>query len=96
MPKINKENKQNTDLQAEHLHQVRGVDSGQDRNLGVVNSTKWGCQKYHGKFPMDMRIPTFRIEIILESNPPKSIMLVGRLAIQILRSGQNRYGHVRT
>ena len=30
---------------------------------------------------MDTRIPPLRIKIVLESNPLKSIMLVGRLAV---------------
>ena len=37
--------------------------------------------KLSGKFPMDMRIPPLYIKIVLESNPPKSTILVGRLAV---------------
>ena len=34
-----------------------------------------------GKFPTDMRILPLNIKILLESNPPKSIILVWRLAV---------------
>ena len=36
------------------------------------------------KFPMDLAIPPLRIKIRLESSPPKSIMLVRRLAVSAL------------
>ena len=36
---------------------------------------------------MDMRIPTLRIKIMFESNPLKSIMLVGRLAVPSSNTG---------
>ena len=36
--------------------------------------------KLSGKIPMDVRIPPLEIKIMLESNPLKSTMLVGRLA----------------
>ena len=32
---------------------------------------------------MDMRIPALRVKILLESNPLKSTMLVGRLAVPV-------------
>ena len=35
-----------------------------------------------GKFPTDMRIPPIELKILLESNPPKAIILVRRLAVQ--------------
>ena len=38
--------------------------------------------KLSGKSPMDLGIPPLRIKIMLESNPLKSIMLVGRLAVR--------------
>ena len=34
-----------------------------------------------GQFPMDMRIPPLTINIMIESNPPKSRILVRRLAV---------------
>ena len=37
--------------------------------------------KLSGKFPMDMRIPTLNIKIVLGSNPLKSIILVRGLAV---------------
>ena len=37
--------------------------------------------KHSGKSPMDMRIPPLRIKNVLESNLPKSSMLVGRLGV---------------
>ena len=37
--------------------------------------------KLSGKFPMDMRIPPLDIEMLLESNPLKSRILVRRLAV---------------
>ena len=33
---------------------------------------------------MDMIIPPLRVKIMLESNPPKSKMLVGRLAVTLM------------
>ena len=36
---------------------------------------------FSGISPMDVRIPTLRMKIMLESNPLKSIMLVWRLAV---------------
>ena len=36
---------------------------------------------------MDMIIPHLKIKIMLESNPLKSIMLVGRLAVSQYRKG---------
>ena len=35
-----------------------------------------------GKFPMGMGIPPLRIKIMLESDPPKSRILVRRLAVR--------------
>ena len=37
--------------------------------------------KLSGKSPMDVRIPPLQIKIMLESDPPKSTMLVGRLGV---------------
>ena len=37
--------------------------------------------KVSGKSPMDMRIPHLYIKIVLESNLPKSTMLVGGLGV---------------
>ena len=37
--------------------------------------------KISGEFPVVMRIPPLRIKILLESNPPKSRILVRRLAV---------------
>ena len=36
---------------------------------------------------MDMRIPPLRIEILLESNPLKSIILVRRAAVVAAKAG---------
>ena len=38
--------------------------------------------KTSGKFPMGLRIPPLSIRIMLESNPLKSTMLVGRLGVR--------------
>ena len=43
--------------------------------------TNIACLKLSGKSPMDMRILPLKIKIMLESNPLKSTMLVGRLAV---------------
>ena len=43
--------------------------------------TKIRWLKTSRKSPMDMRIPPFNIKIMLESNPPKSRILVRRLAV---------------
>ena len=45
-----------------------------------ITPTKIAWLKLSGKFPMDMRIPPLRVKIMLESNPLKSRILVGRLA----------------
>ena len=37
--------------------------------------------KLSGKSPMDVRIPPLKTKIMLESNPPKPTMLVGRLGV---------------
>ena len=42
--------------------------------------------KLSGKSPMDMRVPPLIIKIMLESNPLKSIILVGRLGV-VTKSG---------
>ena len=48
-----------------------------DANLGLrIGCTKIARLKISGKFPVDMRTPPLKIEIRLESNPPKSIVLV--------------------
>ena len=38
---------------------------------------------FSSKSPMDMRIPRLQIKIMLESNPVKSTMLVGRLGVGV-------------
>ena len=47
-----------------------------------ITPTNIARLKLSGKFPMDMRIPPLGIKIVLESDPLKSIMLVGRLGVQ--------------
>ena len=37
--------------------------------------------KFAGEIPLDMRIPPLRMNIMLESNPPNSRILVRRLAV---------------
>ena len=37
--------------------------------------------KLPGESPMDVRFPPLGIKIMLEANPPKSLMLAGRLAV---------------
>ena len=49
--------------------------------------TKIAWLELSGKSPMDMRIPSFRIKIMFESNPLKSIMFVGRLAVSLTFGG---------
>ena len=44
--------------------------------------TKLCGLKLSGEFPMDIRIPPLKIKILLESNLPKSRILVGRLAVR--------------
>ena len=46
-----------------------------------VIPTEIACLKLSGKLPVGLGIPLLRIEIMLESNPLKSIMLVRRLAV---------------
>ena len=49
--------------------------------------------KLSGKFPVDMRIPPLNIQIMLESNPPKPTMLVGRLGVDMfIESGSRNPG----
>ena len=42
----------------------------------IPTNIRW--LKTSGKIPMDMRIPPRKMKILLESNPPKSIILVVR------------------
>ena len=44
--------------------------------------TKIRRLKTSGIFPMDMRIPPLKLEILLGSNPPKSRIVVRRLAVE--------------
>ena len=46
-----------------------------------IDPTKIAWLELSGKSPMDMTIPTLKHNIMLESNPLKSTMLVGRLAV---------------
>ena len=60
--------------------------------------TKIPLLKITGEFPRDMRIPPLRIKILLESNPPKSGILVRRFAVSVERGrgsekGLQRYTH---
>ena len=43
----------------------------------------WRWPKISGEIPMDMRIPPLKIQIMLESNPLKSRILVRRLAVPL-------------
>ena len=43
--------------------------------------TKIAWLKLSGKPPMDMRIPPLELKILIESSPPKSRILVRRLAV---------------
>ena len=50
--------------------------------------------KLSGKSPMDMRTPPLKINMVLESNPRKSTMLVGRLGVcssRILRDSDSQF-----
>ena len=59
-----------------------GRPSGRTPNLPTnIIPTKVARLKISGKSPMDMMIPPPGIKILLESNPLKSVMLVGRLAV---------------
>ena len=47
--------------------------------------------KLSGNFPMGLGIPTLKTKIMLESNPLKPTMLVGRQAVSLMiRIGYNR------
>ena len=48
-----------------------------------ITPTNIAWLRFSGKFPMDMIIPPLIIKIMLESNPLKSTMLVGRLDVNI-------------
>ena len=46
---------------------------------------------------MGLGIPALKIKIVLESNPPKSTMLVGRLAVVVsVAAVPEREGHPQT
>ena len=53
-------------------------DNGDDHN------DRGGDSADPGKFPMDLEIPPLSIKIMLESNPLKSTMLVGRLGVSYI------------
>ena len=65
--------------------QKRGVcftDAGITPSLHTnIVPTNIAWLKVSGKSPIDMRIPPLQIKIVLESNPLKSAMLVGGLAV---------------
>ena len=46
-----------------------------------ITPTKIAWLKTSGKFPMGLGIPRLKTKIMLESSPPKSTMLVGKLAV---------------
>ena len=48
-----------------------------------ISPTKLAWLKLSGKFPMGLEIPPLNVKIVLESNPLKSIMLVGRLGVHL-------------
>ena len=52
--------------------------------------------KLSGKSPMDMRIPPLTINIMLESNPLKSAILVGGLGVVRRLVGCARATHIQT
>ena len=57
-----------------------GVDSPLTPNLPTnIIPTNIAWLKLSGNFPMGLGIPPLNIKIVLESNPPKPTMLVGRL-----------------
>ena len=58
--------------------------------LTKIIPTKIPWLEIPGEFLMDMRIPPLRIKILLESNPPKSRILVGKLGVESLRLGRPR------
>ena len=57
------------------------IHSNTPNLLTNIIPTKVAWLKLSGKFPMGLGIPPLRIEIMFESNPLKSIMLVWRFAI---------------
>ena len=60
-------------------------------NLPTKNlPTKIAWLKLSGKFPLDMRIPPLKIKIMLESNPPKSRILVRRLTAPRFHRGARK------
>ena len=46
-----------------------------------ITSTNIAWVKLSGKSPIDLGIPPFKINIMLDSNPPKSTMSVRGLAV---------------
>ena len=65
------------------------------RPISLLNiiPTKSARLKTSGKFPMDMRIISRNLKILLESNPMKSRILVRRLAV--IRAGCEKPSAVR-
>ena len=64
-----------------------------------ITPTNIARLKLSGKFPMGLGIPPLYIKIMLESSPPKSTMLVGRLGVTAQAhtdpAGLQRRGRVR-
>ena len=50
--------------------------------------------KLSGRFPMDMRIPPLELKVLLESSPPKSRIVVRRLAVPTRESDHDKRRHV--
>ena len=64
------------------------VESGCVRPVSILRSSllRFGDSKLPGKFPMNLGIPPLNIQIRLESDPLKSIILVRRLAVRSIHN----------
>ena len=66
-------------------------------SLLTLHPTNIARLKLSGKHPMGLGIPSLKIKIMLESNPLKPTMLVGRLGVMILgifTSEDGRWGEL--
>ena len=50
-------------------------------SLPTLHPTNIACLRLSGKSPTGLGIPPLKFKIMLESNPPKSTMIVGRLGV---------------
>ena len=69
------------EMRASALYAVRPTEDTPNLPTNIIPS-KIVRLKLSRKFPVDMIFPPLKIKIMLKSNPLKSIMLVGRLAVE--------------